>query len=178
LFVFLLQVFWTNGGPGCSSVGGGLFSESGPFRPNAAGGLSPNPWTWSSAANMLYVEQPAGVGFSYSNNTADYTVGDARAADDVFWFLQGFMKAFPQFAAAPLWITGESYGGHYVPSIARCGATASGCSPVMSDGNPCRASLHTSSLVVRTYPPRSAWHAVRLAGLSSSTLRAAPTCPP
>jgi len=129
----LLQVFWTNGGPGCSSVGGGLFSESGPFRPNAAGGLSPNPWTWSSAANMLYVEQPAGVGFSYSNNTADYTVGDARAADDVFWFLQGFMKAFPQFAAAPLWITGESYGGHYVPSIARCGATAGGCPFAMTD---------------------------------------------
>ncbi len=67
---------------------------------------------------MLYVEQPAGVGFSYSNTTSDYTVGDAQAAADVYAFLVAFFTApeFAQYAANDLYISGESYGGHYVPS--------------------------------------------------------------
>jgi serine carboxypeptidase-like clade 2 len=64
---------------------------------------------------MLFVESPAGVGFSYSNTTADYTVGDNRTAVDMYKFLVGFTAAFPQYAGRELWITGESYGGHYVP---------------------------------------------------------------
>ena len=71
--------FWTNGGPGCSSLSGGLMSEMGPFRPQRGGaGLSANPWSWDRVSNMLYVEQPAGVGFSYSNTTSDYTVRSLR----------------------------------------------------------------------------------------------------
>lgn len=86
----------------------------GPFRPNSNGGVDLNPWSWHNAgANMLYVEQPAGVGFSYSNTSSDYTVGDARAAQDVLQFMLGFTKAFPQFSTQPLFISGESYGGHY-----------------------------------------------------------------
>lgn len=106
-----------NGGPGCSGVGGGLFSEQGPFRPNAQNGLYNNQWTWASVANVIFIEQPAGVGFSYSDNPADYTVGDARAAEDVYQFLQGFLEAFPQYRSNELYISGESYGGHYIPTI-------------------------------------------------------------
>lgn len=62
---------------------------------------------------VLVDVQPAGVGFSYSNTTSDYTVGDARAAADVLAFLTQFTKFFPQFASQPLFISGESYGGHY-----------------------------------------------------------------
>lgn len=110
-------VFWTNGGPGCSSISG-LMSEHGPIRPvaNANGGvsLSLNQWSWHLAgASMLYVEQPAGVGFSYSNTTSDYTVGDAQAALDVYNFMQGFYTFFPQYRPNKLVISGESYGGHF-----------------------------------------------------------------
>jgi carboxypeptidase C (cathepsin A) len=59
---------------------------------------------------MLFVEQPAGVGFSYSENASDYTVGDARAAADVVSFFYGFFAAFPRYANTPLRISGESYG--------------------------------------------------------------------
>lgn len=112
-------VFWTNGGPGCSSLGG-LLEEHGPFRPvDSQGSLQPFPWTWSRKASVLYVEQPAGVGFSYSNTTSDYTVGDARAAADIYTFMQRFYDIFPTFRRNPLWITGESYGGHYVPHISQ-----------------------------------------------------------
>ena len=88
----------------------------GPFKPDPAGSgnLIPNPWSWNAQANMLYVEQPAGVGYSYSNTTSDYTVGDARAAADVWSFLQGWysMPEFSKYLSNDLHISGESYGGH------------------------------------------------------------------
>lgn len=113
-------IWWTNGGPGCSGIGGGLFSEMGPFRPRASSNgtvtLYDNLWTWANFATIIFIEQPAGVGFSYSGNTADYTVGDARSAADFWAAIQQWMLVFPDYAKKPLWITGESYGGHYVPT--------------------------------------------------------------
>ena len=44
--------------------------------------------------------------------------GDARTAQDARAFLLGFLQRFPQYAAHPFWITGESYAGHYVPNLA------------------------------------------------------------
>ncbi|KAK1288542.1 Serine carboxypeptidase-like 42 [Acorus calamus] len=71
---------WLNGGPGCSSVGGGAFTELGPFFPRGDGrGLLINSNSWNKVSNLLFVESPAGVGWSYSNTTSDYTTGDAAA---------------------------------------------------------------------------------------------------
>ena len=36
----------------------------------------------------------------------------------MYIFFQQFFKMFPQYADLPFFITGESYGGHYVPAIA------------------------------------------------------------
>lgn len=113
-------VIWFTGGPGCSSLIA-LFEEHGPFRMNftAEGtGIQLNPYTWSTVANVLYVESPAGVGFSYSNTSSDYNVGDLRTAEDAYLVLQGFLAKFPQYRSNPFWVTGESYGGHYVPEFA------------------------------------------------------------
>ncbi|KAK3028873.1 hypothetical protein RJ639_038558 [Escallonia herrerae] len=69
---------WLNGGPGCSSIGGGAFTEFGPFFPKGDGrGLQINSKSWNKASNLLFVESPAGVGWSYSNTSSDYTCGDA-----------------------------------------------------------------------------------------------------
>ncbi|KAI5583652.1 hypothetical protein BDE02_06G029100 [Populus trichocarpa] len=65
-------VLWLNGGPGCSSFGIGAFSENGPFRPRGGGLLVRNDYSWNKEANMLYLESPAGVGFSYSANQSFY----------------------------------------------------------------------------------------------------------
>lgn len=57
-------MWWTNGGPGCSGVGG-MISEHGPIRVKSDLTLERNPWSWVNEANIVFVEQPAGVGFSY-----------------------------------------------------------------------------------------------------------------
>ncbi|GMH85446.1 hypothetical protein TrST_g499 [Triparma strigata] len=112
-------VLWLNGGPGCSSLGGGL-SELGPFFAAKPGSnLTVNEYSWNKVANMVFLESPAGVGFSESTNSGDYTVGDERTAQDTLEFVKGFLEAFPQYKGAPFWITGESYGGHYVPGATK-----------------------------------------------------------
>ncbi|CAL1387212.1 unnamed protein product [Linum trigynum] len=113
-------VLWLNGGPGCSSVGAGAFSEHGPFQPNAAGALVNNEYSWNKEANMLYLESPAGVGFSYSANSSFYKmVNDSITAKDNLAFLQKWLVKFPEYNTRDLFIAGESYAGHYVPQLAQ-----------------------------------------------------------
>ncbi|KAJ4978010.1 hypothetical protein NE237_008790 [Protea cynaroides] len=111
-------VVWLNGGPGCSSVGVGAFSENGPFRPSGDI-LIRNDYSWNREANMLYIESPAGVGFSYSTNASYYTmVDDDMTAKDNLAFLQGWFLKFPEYKKRDFFVTGESYAGHYVPQLA------------------------------------------------------------
>lgn len=112
-------VLWLNGGPGCSSLGVGAFSENGPFRPNGQA-LTRNDYSWNREANMLYLETPVGVGFSYSTDSSSYlAVNDAVTARDNLIFLQRWFLKFPQYKKRELFITGESYAGHYIPQLAK-----------------------------------------------------------
>ena len=126
-------VLWTNGGPGCSSLSGGLLSEQGPIRPDpsGSGNLVPNPWTWALSANILFLESPAGVGFAYSNVSADYTVGDERTAADTVAAIVAFLQLYPQYASNPFYLSGESYSGHYTLMGARAviASNAAGVNP-------------------------------------------------
>ena len=109
--------FWTNGGPGCSGLIG-FMTEQGPFRPDIKGDLQPNLYAWNKIANMVFLEQPVGVGFSYSNNNDDYKIGDDQAAKDNLATILAFFDKFPHFNHSELYITSESYGGHYMPTLA------------------------------------------------------------
>ncbi|KAJ7945638.1 Carboxypeptidase [Quillaja saponaria] len=112
-------VLWLNGGPGCSSLGVGAFSENGPFRPNGDF-LIKNEYSWSREANMLYLETPIGVGFSYAANSSSYVaVDDKTTARGNVIFLQRWFNKFPQYKQRELFLTGESYAGHYVPQLAK-----------------------------------------------------------
>eukprot|EP00824_Muranothrix_gubernata_P000747 TRINITY_DN1087_c0_g1_i1.p1 TRINITY_DN1087_c0_g1~~TRINITY_DN1087_c0_g1_i1.p1 ORF type:complete len:331 (+),score=42.87 TRINITY_DN1087_c0_g1_i1:100-993(+) len=112
-------LLWLNGGPGCSSLAGFL-GELGPFFPQKDGKtLRRNPHAWNRVANVVFLESPSGVGFSYSETRADYTTGDAQTANDAYVFLVEFFRRYPQFADHDFWIAGESYGGHYVPQLAK-----------------------------------------------------------
>ncbi|RZB68288.1 Serine carboxypeptidase-like 45, partial [Glycine soja] len=58
-------VLWLNGGPGCSSIGVSALSENEPFRRNGEV-LIKNEYNWNKETNMLYLDTPVGVGFSYA----------------------------------------------------------------------------------------------------------------
>ncbi|WCJ35374.1 Serine carboxypeptidase 1 [Euphorbia peplus] len=112
-------VLWLNGGPGCSSLGYGAMEELGPFRVNSDGKtLYQNEYAWNNVANVIFLESPAGVGFSYSNTSSDYSTGDKKTAEDSYTFLVNWLERFPQYKTRDFYITGESYAGHYVPQLA------------------------------------------------------------
>ncbi|MFS7957727.1 putative carboxypeptidase D [Helianthus anomalus] len=114
-------LLWLNGGPGCSSIAYGAAEEIGPLHINHDGKtLFTNPYSWNKLANLLFLESPAGVGYSYSNTSSDlYTVGDARTAEDSYIFLVNWFERFPEYKHRDFYIAGESYAGHYVPQLSQ-----------------------------------------------------------
>lgn len=113
-------VLWLNGGPGCSSVGYGATQEIGPFLVDTNGlSLKLNPFAWNKVANMLFLESPVGVGFSYTQTSSDYdNIGDDFTANDAYEFLQKWFIKFPTYRNRTFYIAGESYAGKYVPELA------------------------------------------------------------
>lgn len=111
---------WLNGGPGCSSLSG-MLTENGPFLWQA-GTLAPTPnsYSWSNLTNMLFVEQPVGVG--YSQGTPNIT-NEVELGLEFIGFYKQFVDAF-QTHGKKTYITGESYAGMYVPYIADAFITA------------------------------------------------------
>eukprot|EP01039_Chlorochromonas_danica_P002025 gene2024-2208_t len=109
---------WTNGGPGCSGLIGFL-TEMGPFQPNADLTLKLNDYAWNKLSNMIFIESPAGVGFSYTDDKDDLKTGDAQTALDNYNLIQAFLTRFPEYRTNDLYITAESYGGHYIPTLAK-----------------------------------------------------------
>eukprot|EP00118_Oscarella_pearsei_P028674 m.2674 g.2674 ORF g.2674 m.2674 type:complete len:460 (+) comp8839_c0_seq1:55-1434(+) len=116
-------VLWMNGGPGCSSMEGYLY-ELGPLHfesdnPNVAPKLMKNPYTWSKIANIIFLESPVGVGYSYSTlGPEDDKTNDTRTAKENLQFLIGFFAAYPEYKSHDFYISGESYAGIYIPTLA------------------------------------------------------------
>jgi len=105
-------VMWLTGGPGCSSMLA-LLAENGPCNVNSEGDATfNNANSWNTQANLLYVDQPPGTGFS--DGTYDHD--EAGVADDMYNFLQAFFGAYPKYNTT-FFVFGESYAGHYVPAI-------------------------------------------------------------
>ena len=129
-------VIWLNGGPGCSSMDG-FFLENGPLQfvqqnPNNNNGdwkMESNPSSWHLApAWVLYIDQPVGTGlsFTYSGN---YCTNDDEINTDFAYFLEEFLMLYGDFfldnevgsgnkrTNRPLFMTGESHAGHYIPTM-------------------------------------------------------------
>lgn len=110
-------LLWLNGGPGCSSSTG-LFFELGPCSVSDDGlNTTYNPYSWNTHANIIFLDQPVGVGFSYAEDGSKVDTSE-RAAKDVYAFLELFLTRFPEYSKQPFHIAAESYGGIYAPNIA------------------------------------------------------------
>ena len=113
-------VVWLNGGAGCSSMLG-LFLENGPYRVQDNLTLALDPHYWNQNANILYLDQPAGAGFSYTDQKPDVLTPDqiqAQIGIDFYAFLKQFLSIFPEYKARELFISGESFAGNYIPHMA------------------------------------------------------------
>ena len=110
-------VVWLTGGPGCSSSLA-LLTENGPCSVNDDGAsTSVNPYSWTESAHVLWLDQPANVGYSYGQ---DNDTNEEMISEDAYYFLQAFFRSEDgqKYKNNPLFIVGESYGGHYAPAIA------------------------------------------------------------
>ena len=109
---------WFNGGPGCSSLLGFL-QEHGPYvMEDEDNFFHYNNYSWNKEANIVYIESPAGVGYSVCNDTKECNFTDENSSEDNLVALYNFMVKFPEFANHDLYLSGESYAGIYVPYLA------------------------------------------------------------
>ena len=112
-------VLWINGGPGSSSQIGNLM-ENGPLKleKDKNGKIKVNSFkhqAWSSIANMVFLDQPVGVGYSYGH--LEITEA-AQIQNHTIEFIKGLYELHPEMKGRDFFITGESYGGKYEPAMA------------------------------------------------------------
>ena len=100
-------VLWLTGGPGCSSELA-LFAENGPCTIDGTTTKS-NKYSWNSKANLLYVDQPSGTGFSYGGEVWDHNEKDV--AQDMYVFVTTFLHQYEKYRNLPFFLFGESYAG-------------------------------------------------------------------
>ena len=112
-------VIWLQGGPGGSSMFG-LLEIHGPIQAVFAGNgdvvAEPNPYAWSKKANMIYIDNPVGAGFSYSDRLPST---EEEVENNLYEFLVQWFTLFPQFQSNPFYPFGESYAGKFVPRISK-----------------------------------------------------------
>ena len=108
---------WLNGGPGSSSMMG-LFLENGPYFIDDDGSLHTRNASWNNKYDVLYVDQPAGTGFSVAQSPDAYATNQDDVAEAFSAFMANFYHAYPNTRTQELFLTGESYAGKYLPSIA------------------------------------------------------------
>ena len=108
-------ILWLNGGPGASSLFG-LFHENGPLLVTQSYGLQKRDHAWTNHYHMLYIDQPVGTGFSFSES-AEYIGTQTQVGEHLYEALVQFYKIFSELQNHDLYIAGQSYAGKYVPAI-------------------------------------------------------------
>nr|KYP60911.1 Serine carboxypeptidase-like 50 [Cajanus cajan] len=109
-------LIWLQGGPGCSSMLGNLY-ELGPWRVTESLTLQPNPGAWNRIFGLLFLDSPIGSGFSVAATPEEIPKDQNAVAEHLFVAITRFVQLDPAFKHRPIYITGESYAGKYVPAI-------------------------------------------------------------
>lgn len=109
-------VLWLQGGPGASSLFG-LFTENGPFFVTSNKTLQMRKYTWSVHHNLIYIDNPVGTGYSFTEKDAGYARNETQVGLDLHSALMQFFQLFPELRQNDFFVTGESYAGKYVPAL-------------------------------------------------------------
>lgn len=93
--------------------------EVGPFRLHQdRDHLEINNGSWHKHANLLFVDQPVGTGFSLTNPRS-YVKELPDMASSMIIFLEKYFEIFPERQNDEFYLAGESYAGQYIPYLAR-----------------------------------------------------------
>jgi carboxypeptidase C (cathepsin A) len=110
-------IIWFNGGPGCSSMLGWA-QEHGPYVMDSGTDFwRKNDYSWNNEANVIYIESPAGVGYSFCSTLKECSFTDEKSSLDNLTAVLAWFEKFPEFKGHDLYISGESYAGIYVPYL-------------------------------------------------------------
>ncbi|KAF2900478.1 hypothetical protein ILUMI_05708 [Ignelater luminosus] len=109
-------VVWLQGGPGGSSMFG-LFMENGPFNLTADGTLELSKYSWAEKHSMIYIDNPVGTGFSFTD-AHGHAQNETAVGNAVYQGLLQFFTLFPELQNNEFFLSGESYAGKYVPAVA------------------------------------------------------------
>lgn len=108
-------ILWLQGGPGASSTGYGNFAEMGPLDWY----LQPRASSWVNApANLLFVDNPVGAGFSYVTNLSLIPKTNAEIAADLVELAAAFFTKYASLQNTPFYVFTESYGGKMASTFA------------------------------------------------------------
>ncbi|KDQ51766.1 hypothetical protein JAAARDRAFT_40793 [Jaapia argillacea MUCL 33604] len=152
-------LIWLNGGPGSSSLLG-LFLENGPLHVADDYSIVRNNYSWDGLTDTIWVDQPVGTGFATADSDGGYIADEDHMAEDFLGFLSNLVSVFPSLKVRPLYLTGESYCGVYIPYITKALFSASD-PPIklrkVAIGNGAIGSLPVSEdlpilTVIETYP--------------------------
>uniref|UniRef100_M1BZY1 Glucose acyltransferase n=1 Tax=Solanum tuberosum TaxID=4113 RepID=M1BZY1_SOLTU len=117
-------MLWLTGGPGCSGLSTLLY-EMGPLTfdyANSSGNfpkLELNSYSWTKVANIIFIDQPAGTGYSYANTSEAYNCSDTLSVTLTYEFLRKWLMDHPKYLKNPLYVSGSSYAGFFVPPLTR-----------------------------------------------------------
>ena len=110
-----------SGGPGISSMAMGFLYQHGPFQV-VQGSTDPlatryRPDNYNEHAHMLYVDNPIGTGYSFTNDVRGIRTDSRQIAGDLYEFLRQFYLLFPVYRTSRLYVHGVSYAGHFLPTL-------------------------------------------------------------
>ncbi|KAK4875408.1 hypothetical protein RN001_011830 [Aquatica leii] len=109
-------LLWLQGGPGSSSLTG-LFMENGPFMVTPELKIQIRTHRWTRKFSMIYIDNPVGVGYSFTD-AGGYVKNQTIIGEHLYEAFQQFYQLFPELQKNDLFLTGQSYAGKYIPSLA------------------------------------------------------------
>ncbi|KAL8157556.1 serine carboxypeptidase-like 50 [Apium graveolens] len=116
-------LIWLQGGPGCSSMLGNFY-ELGPWRVVSSQGhnvehlkLEPNAGSWNRLFGLVFIDNPIGAGFSIAKTMQEIPKDQHAVGKHLFKAIKAFVALDSLFKTRPIYVTGESYAGKYVPAI-------------------------------------------------------------
>eukprot|EP00262_Sarcandra_glabra_P003242 TRINITY_DN1385_c0_g1_i6.p1 TRINITY_DN1385_c0_g1~~TRINITY_DN1385_c0_g1_i6.p1 ORF type:complete len:447 (-),score=58.56 TRINITY_DN1385_c0_g1_i6:68-1408(-) len=112
-------LIWLQGGPGCSSMIGNFF-EVGPWLLTSDENpvLKSNPYAWNRLFGLLFLDNPIGTGFSIVSMQQEIPKDHNEVAKHLLVAIQSYFALYPSFRSRPLYLTGESYAGKFIPATA------------------------------------------------------------